>query len=167
MKKISLLLFVTVLGLSVAHAQTDWIDYKIDNRVSVKVPAEPTRINENNVMAATKDSTFCIIALVDFQKTAKLDSAGIAPLLPTKEFADGIKTGMLRTMPGFTLGDVKVGRLKGYYTYTLEGGKPAEKLKCYTYMIVIGKYMYSLSALMSDKKPVAEKDRFFSSLTIH
>ena len=153
--------------INIGNMYPDWIDYNIDNKVSVKLPAEPTRINDNTVMAATKDSTSCIITLDDFQKTANLDSARLSLMLPTKEFADGIKNGMLENMPGFTLGEIKVGKLNGHYTYTIEGGNPTRKLKCYSYMVVIGKDMYSLSAVMSDKKAPKDKDKFFASLNIH
>src|ERR1700761_3041696 len=103
MKKIQLLLIITLISVTATYAQAGWVDYKVDNKISVKLPSEPKNVQEGTVIGMAKDSTVCVVTLVDFQKTAQLDSAALVPLLGTQEFADGIKTGMLGEMPGFTL----------------------------------------------------------------
>ncbi|MDP9046861.1 MAG: hypothetical protein M3N14_01910, partial [Bacteroidota bacterium] len=45
-----LLLFsiVVILGINVAKAQNGWIVYKIDNKLSVKLPRKPMQSNEHS-----------------------------------------------------------------------------------------------------------------------
>jgi hypothetical protein len=167
MKRIYLVLVATIITINIACAQSGWIDYRIDNKLSVKLPAKPQSINKSSIKAVTKDSLICIVTKVDFFTTVQMDSTILAPLLPTQEFADELRTGMRGQMAGFTLGDIKIGKWKGYYCYTIEGGNASKKSKLYTFMVIIGSNMYGLSAMMPDKKSTKDKDDFFSSLVIN
>jgi len=164
MKKTLLLLITAIIATNIAHAQAAWIDYKIDSKLSVRLPAAPKVGEDGTAVSTDKDSSMYIVTLIDFQKAAGIDSATLAPLLPQQEFADGIKTGMLGKLPGFTLGDVKVRKWKIYYSYLMDGGNTEKKLKIYNFMIVIGDEAYSLTALVPDKNGAKGKDDFFASL---
>jgi hypothetical protein len=166
MKKPFLLLIAAIMAASFAHAQNAWVTYKIDNRLSVKVPDQPKEINGGATMSMDNDSLIYLTILVDFVKSANIDSTALAPLLPTQEFADGLKTGMLSKMEGSTLGDVKIGKWNNYYCYNIEGENADKKLKLYTFLVVIGNNLYGLMVLVPDTKSSKGKDDFFNSLTL-
>jgi hypothetical protein len=166
MKRIYLFLAAIILTINISLAQTGWVDYKIDNRVSAKLPTAPQTLVEGSVMSLTPDSTVCIVTKVDFKASANLDSATLAPLLGTEEFAAGLRTGMLQQMNGFTLSEAKTGKLHGQYTYSLDGVSESQKLKSYTLMVVMGQYLYSFTALVKDGRDTTHRDEFFSSIQI-
>lgn len=167
MKKILLSLCFPFILLSFARAQSDWISYKIDSRLSVKVPSTPTASDEYSVIAQGKDSLVCVITKIDMQKVAGLDSAALAGLAPADDFANSLKTGMQQKMEGFTLGDVKTGKWNNYYSYMIEGSNAGTKVKSFTFMIIISNYLYSISVVMPDGKSTQPKDDFFASLKLN
>jgi hypothetical protein len=167
MKKILLTLCVLVTLLSFARAQSDWISYKIDSKLSVKVPSEPTSADEYSVIAMTKDSMVCVITKIDMQKVSGLDSAALAGLAPTDDFASSVKTGMQEKMQGFALGDVKTGKWNNYYCYNIEGTNPTSKVRSFTFMIIISNYLYSISVVLPDGRSTQLKDDFFASLKLN
>ena len=166
MKKVYFILAAFIFTVNISFAQTGWVDYKVDNRVSAKLPTAPQTLMEGTVMSLTPDSSVCIVTKVDFLATAKLDSATLAPMLGTEEFSTGLRTGMLQQMAGFTLSEVKTGKLRGQYTYSLDGVNESQKLKSYTLMIVIGQYLYSFSALVKDGRDTRHRDELFASIQI-
>lgn len=166
MKKIYLLL-ATIILTNFCFAQTGWIDYKVDNRISAKLPTAPKDLLPGTVMSLTADSTVCIVTKVDFKVAAGLDSATLAPMLDQKEFTDGLRNGMEGQMKGFTLSDVKTGTLHGWHTFSLDGVNEDQKLKSYTYMVVIGQYMYSFTALVKDGRDTIHRDELFASVKVN
>jgi hypothetical protein len=167
MKKIYLLLTITIIAINIAHAQNEWVSYKIDNKLSVKVPSEPMITDEYSVMAQSKDSLFCVISVIDLKKIAGIDSAALASLATTSSFSNHIKTGMLGKMQGFTLGDFKISKWKGYYCYNVDGSNAAKKQKINTFMVIVGTNIYSLSAMMYEGKSTKGKEDFFNSLALN
>jgi hypothetical protein len=167
MKKNLLLLIVFTLVITVTKAQNTWINYKIDSKLSIKVPNEPKQIDENSVLASDNDGAAYIITIADFQKLAGLDSAKIAPMANTPDFASSLRTGMLSKMPGYTLGDVKIGTWHGYVCYNVEGGNDASKIKVYTFMILIASKLYGLSVVVPDSLAFTGKDDFFASVALN
>lgn len=163
MKKTLFLSIFICSFIRVASAQTTWIDYKVDEKISVKLPVQPKTI-QGNVYATDKDSSMYIIAIIDFLKVTGVDSVAMAPMEPTPQFGDQLKTGMLSQMPGYTLGDVKIYKWHGHYTYKGEGSNAGKKLKTYVYMICWGNTMYSLMVIAPEKNPIKGKDDFFASL---
>jgi len=166
MKKIYLFLAAIILTINFSFAQTGWVDYKIDNRVTAKLPTAPQALMEGTVMALTPDSTVCVVTKVDFEAVAKLDSAAIAPMLDSATFRDGLRNGMQQQMQGFTLGEVKTGKLHGQHTYSIDGVNEGQKIKSYTFMIVIGKYMYSFTAIIKNGRDTKYRDELFASVQI-
>jgi|GEM_PF-440191 len=167
MKKIFLSLCFLLILQSFAKAQTSWLDYKIDSKLSVKVPSTPTATDEYSVIARGDDSFVCVITKIDMQKVAGLDSAALAGLAPSSDFAGSLKVGMQQKMDGFTLGDVKTGKWNNYYSYEIEGANATSKVKSFTFMIIIGSYLYSISAVMPDGQNTQPKDDFFASLKLN
>jgi len=167
MKKIGLLLLTLIITLTAAKAQTGWVDYKFDNKVSVKLPGQPHSYGQNSHSASAKDSTVCIVTRIDLKAATQLDSAGIVAILPTPEFAAGLKTSMLGQQEGFTLGDVKTDKWNGNYSYTIEGSNTTKKLKTYTLMVVVNNNLYALNCLVPDGVSTKNKDYFLTSLKIN
>ena len=93
-----------------------------------------------------------------------MDSVTFVQTVPTQPFADEVRKGMLSQMQGFTMGDIKVGKWKNYTMYTMQGEQTAQKLVDFTYMIIIGRYLYSISALIPQGKSLASKDYLFNSI---
>jgi hypothetical protein len=167
LKKIFLLFIPAILSITLARAQSDWISYKIDNKLSVKVPTQPTQADEYTVISQSKDSVIFVIALIDLQKVSGIDSTALAGLAPTDEFTSEIKNGMAGKMHGYILGDIKTSRWKGYYCYNIDGTNADKKLKTYTFMVAIGHSIYSLTAVLPDNKDPKVKDNFFASLALN
>ena len=167
MKKILFFAITALLAINTAHAQSGWINYKIDDKISVKLPGKPTEMQPGTNMITDKDSSVYLTTLVDFVKVANVDSAALAPYLSTQEFANGLKTGMLSKMPNSTLGDVKIDKWKGYYSYSVDGGNAEKNFKLYTYMVIIGSKMYGLMAIIPNGNDTKGKDDFFASLTLN
>ncbi|HTI59740.1 hypothetical protein [Mucilaginibacter sp.] len=168
MKKTFLLITALLLTACLANAQSQWINYKIDDKVSANLPVQPTRADEHSVFAKGSDSVIYVVATVDFSKLeGHLDSAQLAEMAPTTEFTDELKAGMLSEMPGSTLGDVTAGKWHGYNTFTMEGGNAAGKLKLYVYMVIIGTNMYSLMVVSPEGRDTKGKDVFFASLALN
>ncbi|MFI5138988.1 MAG: hypothetical protein ACHQIM_14285, partial [Sphingobacteriales bacterium] len=166
MKKIFLLLITTILTLNIVHAQTGWINYKIDNKFSVKLPSQPGDVQGSHI-ARGKDSVVYIITEVDFVKVAGIDSATLVPMAPTQDFANSIKTGMLGQMPGFTLGDINVGKWNQLVSYHVEGENTEKRIKTFSFMIVQGSHFYSLTTIVPYGKDTKSKDVFFESLVLN
>jgi len=167
MKKICLLLFTTILAVNVAYAQSEWVNYKICDKLSVKLPAQPTRLNENGVYIKDKDSTVYIVAMVDFFKIEGIDSVKMGTQAPTPEFANNLKTGMLGQMQGTTMGDVNIGKWKAYTSYSMAGTNASNKLKFYCFMVFIGSNVYSLMVWAPESHNTKQKEAYFSSLVLN
>jgi hypothetical protein len=167
MKKLILLTIATALLINIAQAQTAWVNYKIDNRLSVKMPAEPAKLDENSFYVRTKDTCIYIVAKLDMQKLAGLDSAMLTTQSTTSAFANSFKTGMAGQMPGSELGEVVIGKWHDYTSYNINGINASKKLKIYTFMLFVGDKAYSLMAILPETKNTSGKDYYFSSLVMN
>lgn len=167
MKKLFILLFTVVITQVAVYAQTGWVDYKFDNKVLVKLPAQPDKYGQNSHRAAAKDSTVCIVTMIDLKAATHLDSAALAALLPTAEFAAGLKASMLGQQEGVTLGEVKTDKWNGNYSYAIEGSNVSKKQKTYTFMVVVNNNLYALNCLVPDGISTKNKDYFFTSLKMN
>jgi hypothetical protein len=159
--------FILLISVSLVHAQATWITYKIDSKLSIKMPSEPTKQTDYSVYARDADTTIYVVATIDMYKAEKLDSAQIATQAPTQEFADNFRTGMLSQMKGATLDPVKISKWKGYTCYTIDGEYGGNKLKLYSFMVLAGVNVYSLMVIMPDSHSPKKKDDFFNSLTLN
>lgn len=157
------LLFLAKIGV----AQSGWIDYKIDDKFSIKIPSQPEKADDYSVVSSGKDSLICAITKIDMQKISGLDSATLAALAPTSDFINSIKDGMHEKMQDYTLSGVRTGKWNGYYAYYVDGENTLEKVKSYSFMILVGHYLYSFGVVMpADQDPQA-KDDFFTSLKLN
>jgi len=166
MKKIISLVVLTIVSVTFTFAQSIWINRKADNRISLKFPNEPKEIVTGTLMAHDKDSLTYVFTVIDFVAVANIDSTALAPMQESPDFAAQLKQGMSSTLHDVTLDDFKIGKWKGHTSYTTTGVSNKDKSQLYTFMVLVGNKMYSLSAVIPAGKPVAGRDQFFSSLTL-
>ena len=160
MKK-ALFTFITIiLTLNLAHAQAGWVSYKVDDKLSVKLPAEPTDIN-GGLVAHTPDSLICYISIIE------ADSAALAKMILAPDFSNGLKNAMIGTQQGLTLGDMKAGKWNGYNCYNVDGANAPNRLKVSFYFIIIGGKIYAFGAMMPENHDINEKNIYFSTLKLN
>ncbi len=108
MKKAFYLLLIVLSASATSKAQQGWVKQNLDLKIAVNFPKSPTKTTSNGIdiyTAKGPDSLGYIANMVDLKVIANLDSATLAPLKDTQEFADQLKTGMSSSMPTVTLGD--------------------------------------------------------------
>lgn len=157
MKKAFLLLFVIALSTKLTKAQTDWKSYKIDDKISIKLPIEPERKDEKNLSVVTKDSSAYFITIIDMG----VDTAKASEIINKPDFAEGLKNAMLEKNPGFTVSEMKRGSWKNYHIFHAEGANTLSHLKVYFYMLSIGSRLYLMGDIVPDNKSI---DTNFSDL---
>ena len=145
MKKTLMLLTAAVLlTLTVVRAQQPWVTHRVDNRVSIKFPSTPREFIPGSFMSVAPDSSVVyIFTLVDFAKVANLDSAALAPIKATPEFAAELKAGMKGSLPDVNFSDFTIGDFKGFTSYSTSGLDPKKK-RYDMFMFIIGTNFYSL-----------------------
>ncbi|RZK52233.1 MAG: hypothetical protein EOO87_15700 [Pedobacter sp.] len=165
MKKILLLL--SLLSCIVfAHAQSAWVTKKLDDKIAVKFPEEPTKTVKNtseSYIVKGKDSIQYSATVLDYKALANLDSTMLAPIKDTQQFADQMMAGMASQKPNYTFGDAKIGKWKNYTTYTFSGVDNTSKKKLSVQMILIGSKMYALTCLVPDKLVTKNDGLFINS----
>lgn len=167
MKKTYYLLLFVLLLSAVTKAQTAWVTKNLDDKLSVKFPSEPQKLTRTGIDVYTakgKDSVVYSASVIDYEVLAHLDSATLASLKDTQEFADQMKTGMATTMTKYTLGDIKIGKWKTYTAYTISGTDNATKNTVSMQMIIIGTKMYSLSYMVPATVSTKDNEIFLGSI---
>ncbi len=168
-KKSSALLLLIVFNSIMVRAQTNWIKQQLDNRVAVKFPVAPKMITQggNIVYKGTdKDSVIYSASTIDFDVVAHLDSAKLAPMKDTQQFADGLKTGMSSSAKAYEFGDVIMGKWNGYSSYNITGKNVAKHTKIFVLIILVGSKGYYLSSLVPDGLSPKCKDDYFSMVEL-
>ncbi len=166
MKKIFSLVIATLFTITIVHAQVGWVNHKADNRISVKFPNEPKEVVAGTYAAHDKDSVAYVFTMVDFVVVANIDSVALAPMKDTPDFAAELKKGINASLPNVALEDFKIGKWKGFSSYSTTGVNSVQKTKMYMFMVLIGNKMYSLSAVVPDNVSTRGRDDFFASLAL-
>jgi hypothetical protein len=165
MKRTLSLVMACLLAITVASAQTGWVDHKADERISVKFPAEPAEVVVGTFAAKDKDNIAYVLTVVDFVKVANVDSAALAPVKNTPEFTSQLKVGMAQSLPDVTFEDFKISNWRGNTSYT-STGVDSKKQIYDMFMLLIGSKLYSLSTIRPDGSPTTGRDDFFKSVTL-
>jgi hypothetical protein len=166
MKKILSMVIVTLLTVTIVHAQSGWVTHKGDNRISVKFPSEPKELTPGSFMATVKDSSVvCVFTIVDFVQVAGVDSVALAPVKATPEFAAQLKSGMKQSLPDVNLADFAIGTWKGFTSYT-SSGIDSKKKRYDMFMFIIGNKLYSLSTIIANGASLKGRDDFFASVEL-
>ncbi len=164
MKKSCLLLITCILTATLAFGQNGPINYKIDNHVSLKLPSQPQTIDASNVMATDSNHLAYVVGLVDLVKTDGTDSAKLASIATTPEYIKLFRDNLVGAMPGFVMGDVKLGTWQNHTSYTLEGTYTRTNAKVYMFLFIIGSNLYSITALVPENQSPKGKDDLLASI---
>jgi len=161
MKKALFLVIAAMLAVIIADAQSGWVTHKGDDRIAVKFPSEPQESIPGTFVALQDTSVVYVFTIVDFTKLG-IDSAALAPIKTTPEFAAQIKTGMKQSLPDVDLEDFKLGAWKGFTSYT-SSGTDSKRKKYDVFMIIIGNNLYSLSTVRAYGVDTKGRDYYFAS----
>jgi hypothetical protein len=121
-------------------------------------------------MATNKDSSVVyIVTVIDFKVTVGIDSATLAPIQNTPEFAAQLKSGIQSTLHDVDLTDIKIGKWHDYTCYTTSGpGIGPKKNKIVSmFMILIGTKYYAMTAIVSSNTSPKIAEEFFESVTLN
>lgn len=167
-KNYYLLLLVMVLSVA-GKAQTDWVSIKLDEKIAVKFPYEPEKKVANgsvSYVSKTKDSVTYGAVVLDYNVIAHLDSATLALIKDTQQFADQTKAGIVSQKKNYIFGDITIGKWKTFTTYSMLGTNTTNKNKVSLKMILIGSKMYSLSCLVPDEPDAKNSAVFLDSVEL-
>jgi len=165
MKKIFILLAAVFFTAAIVKAQAGWVTHKGDNRISLKFPKEPKELTPGSFSASDNDSVAYIFTIVDFEKVAGIDSATLAPIKTTPEFAASMKTGMQQSLPDVTLPDFTIGTWKGFTCYK-STGYDSKKKRYDIFMFIIGNNLYSVSTVASPGVSSSGHEAFVNSIMV-
>lgn len=168
MKKISLLLFI-LLQTAFAFSQSVWVIQKIDERLAVQFPDNPTKTTKKgseSYLSKGKDSGQYSAVVLDYKILANLDSATLSRIRNTQQFADQIRGGMAAQKTNYTFEVAKIGTWNTFTTYSFNAVEHTSKARLAVRMILIGSKMYALSCLLPDQLVTANEQRFFDSITL-
>ncbi|RYF25430.1 MAG: hypothetical protein EOO42_03795, partial [Flavobacteriales bacterium] len=169
MKKHIFLLLVALCTTMASYAQSGWVTTKVDERISVKFPEEPTKSNKKGsetFIVKAKDSVQYSATIIDFTVIANLDSVALAPMKDMPQFADQLVAGIASQKPNYEFGEVKIGKWKGHTSYTFSGVDKTNKAQTSIEMILIGNKMYTLTCKVPDQLVTKNKELFLSSVTL-
>lgn len=169
MKKTYYLLLVMLTLSAAAKAQTDWITKNVDEKLSVKFPAEPQTVTRNGIasyLAKGNDSVKYSTTVLDYKVIAHLDSAALASVKDKQQFADGLRAGIASKKTNYTFGVATVGKWKTYTTYSMSASDNTTKGTLFMYMILIGSKMYTLSCLVPANLATKNNQIFFDSAEV-
>ncbi|MFY7900544.1 MAG: hypothetical protein ACOVNY_10205 [Chitinophagaceae bacterium] len=170
MKKITIL-FIAVFFAALSFAQDAWKTIQVMEKVTAQMPVTPTTENrggQNMQVCKSADSSVLMLMSIDFTPFG-LDENMLATLVPTQEFKDQFKGGMVGKMANSTILDESYSMLQDkyhVYNYTIEMAKDGKKIKMYLMTIFYKSYSVALYYTEGDKANKAEKDKFFSSVKI-
>lgn len=165
MKKAYTLVIACFFAITIAHAQTGWVDHKGDERISLKFPAAPAEVSPGSFAAHDNDSVVYVFTIVDFVKVAGIDSTTLAPIKTTPEFTSQLKMGIGQTLPDVTFEDFKIGTWKGFSSYSSTGTDSKKRIYD-MWMVLIGNKLYSLTTVRGGTAGTEGRDNFFNSVKL-
>lgn len=150
-----------------AKAQTDWVTKKLDEKISVKFPSEPQKLTKNGndtYFVKENDSLAFSAGMVDFKVLANLDSAALARLKDSQEFANQIIQGIASQKKNYTFGDVTIGKWKNFTSYNTSAYDNTNKNTLLVKILLIGSKMYTISCRIPAEMTTKKNEYFFSSI---
>lgn len=161
--KTILSLIILCFSSMLLYAQNSWVTVKADQRVTLKFPFEPEKLDRDTYMAFERDSSaFYGLVITDFTELGG-DSIMLESLKKKPEFAVGLRDLAMKSIKGAKMGDIKIGNWKGFTSYTTFGTDYQNK----TYkmlMLIIGNKMYSFCAGGAPGAITGKVDQFFAGI---
>jgi hypothetical protein len=166
MLKKSILCFL-LLSMSIfVHAQEQWFLQKINDKVSINFPAEPKKINEQNI-GINKDDVIYLVTFIDLLKATGMTLEDFNSKIGAQEFADEFMSGLTPTMPKFKFGSAKINNVKGYTAYLVQGRDEETKKAVHMNIVFIDGTAYSITSIIEDGKDPRNKDKFLNEIYIN
>jgi hypothetical protein len=168
MKKTYYLLLFVLMSAS-AKAQTGWITQNLDEKLSMKFPAQPQKTTKNGVDIYTvrePDSMAYSATIIDYKVVLHLDSAALAPMKGNQQFANQLRAGIASKKTNYTFGDITIGKWNTYATYSMSASENINKDTLLIQMILIGSKMYSLACRIPANMATKNNEVFFGSFGI-
>jgi hypothetical protein len=164
-----ILILAFLFGFIVAQAQNNWVNYKVDNKISVKFPSQPAQLSDGTVFFSNKDSTVKLgMFIFDFSKVAKIDSADLPMLRESLDFIMSAANLMSIKNHCKEPEDLKKAKWNGFTSYTAKGaGMGSGSGYCHILMFLIGNKLYTFGATLSATADSKIKDDYFSSITLN
>lgn len=164
LKTATLLLFLATATIC-TNAQEKWFNQKISDKVSVNFPAEPKKINENNI-GVNKDDVVYLITFIDLLKVTGMTKEDFNTNVIAQEFADEFMGGLAPTMPKFKFSTAKVTTIKDCPAYQVTGRNEEGKISVYMNIIFVDGVAHSLTCILPDGKDIKNKDKFLGEIYI-
>jgi hypothetical protein len=154
---------------STVQAQTKWINYNIDDKISVKFPSPPNKESDGTLLSLSKDSTAIMsLIILDLAQIANIDSATLAQSKENPEFVAGLRNLMNSKSHFVQLDEFKLGKWHGFTSYSSSGIATDTRNKYYNvYMLFIGTKLYLFNAILSATADSKIKDYYFSSIILN
>jgi hypothetical protein len=95
-----------------------------------------------------------------------LDSATVASLSVTEEFANQFKGGFIGQLPDLKISKLDIVKWKNFTAYDIEGTLTEKKLRIFVKCVFIGSKMYTLFCAASPKSDLKNKGLFLESLEL-
>ena len=167
MKKIfTLLMAIALFTLNSFAQEGAWVKQTLDNKVSVKFPSTPEILNDGAVLRIkTADSCSYTGSFVDFAGMG-LDSATLAAMAPTNEFAEQFKSGFSAQIPGLEVSKLDITTWNDFTCYDVEGDIADKKIKMTFKCIFIGSKMFTFAVTLTEKGDAKNIDLFIKSLEL-
>jgi len=161
--------------VTLVRAQEGWVTHKVDERVSIKFPNEPQKINGGAFVSIGKDSVVYFsmsitMKLFDDLDITKADSSQIAEYFRKPESSDRVKSIITRGFPNSEIKDLKIETWNGLTHYTLSGVNSVSKARIYASVFIgANKDMtvYIQFVSVPNNASLKGKDDFFSSIALN
>ena len=131
------------------------------------LPSQPRQIDATNVMATDSNHLAYVVGLVDLVKTDGTDSTQLAAIATTPGYIKAFRDNLVGAMPGFVMGDIKLGTWHNHTSYTLEGTYTRTNAKVYMFLFIIGSNLYSITALVPENQSPKGKDDLLASIVVN
>jgi hypothetical protein len=164
MKKLFTLITFVLLTTFIAQAQDGWITYKADNHISIKFPKQPAELIPGTMGAVGVDSVGYGITVIDLNKMANVDSATVATIKESPEFADQLRMGIEQGAGNLQLQPFKMGTWQGLTSYT-SSGIDADHKQFKMLMVIYGTKIYNFFTIVPQKAKAEAGEAFLNSAT--
>jgi hypothetical protein len=163
MKKLLTFITIIVLTVTISKAQGGWVTYKADSHLSLKFPKQPETVIPGTVGTIGIDTVGCGITIVDFNKLAHIDSATLATVKESPEFAEQMRIGMQNSSK-VNLEPLKLGTWQGLTSYSSTGTNTGNQ-KYTMLMVIYGTTIYNIFTVVPAASKNKTGDIFFNSIT--
>jgi hypothetical protein len=164
-RKIILIGLLSIVCLYV-KAQDKWYLQQIAEKVSIKFPVQPRKINEISYGLKDTSGIVYVSSTVDLLKTTQLDLPTFNEEIEKQEFADDFGIGVSGSFPKYKFGQTKLIMAQGQRAYIMEARCEENKSNLYMLVCFLNGISYGFTCIVPDGKSLKNKDIYFSTVSI-